>query len=39
MVVGGIAGSAADLVYGYTVACSVERERFERARAERAAGK
>jgi hypothetical protein len=30
MVVGGAVGSAADLIYGYMVACAPEKERFER---------
>jgi len=37
MVVGGVAGSAADLVYGYTVACLPERERYQLHRAQSAA--
>ena len=37
MVVGGVAGSAADVVYGYTVACLPERERYQLHRAQSAA--
>ena len=39
MVFGGIAGSAADLVYGYTVSCIPERERYHRTEAVKVATK
>jgi hypothetical protein len=35
MVVGGAVGSAADLLYGYMVACVQEKERHERSKAEK----
>ena len=37
MVAGGIAGSVADLVYGYTVSCISERERYHNSSVAKAA--